>query len=416
MSKFEDFGIEKSVLSAVFSTGYASPTAVQTKAIPLAIEGRDIIACAPTGTGKTAAFLIPIIDFIVKRPRKTASGKIRALILSPTTELAFQTRDFALKLSDLLGLKITTIVGKSGISAQLQELRSGTDIVIATPGRAAELVQRGELVISAAEICVIDETDRMTDMGFVSDVSKVAEKLSPNCQIMFFSATINKVSARIAGKASRAPITIDVKETINRVNAKIPENILLNSVYVEKDKKRKALLFLLGELKNQKIIVFTDTKANAEAISKEITQKGFDCACLHSDKTLTQRNYITEKFGKGNVKILVATDIAARGLDFSGLDAVISQNVPSSATLLVHRAGRCGRMGKAGKVFCFCEAKERLKWYEIMNETECKNEIFYYHPFHSDKIEAMTMEEARKSAQQKSAKRQNKNDKKATER
>jgi ATP-dependent RNA helicase RhlE len=256
----------------------------------------------------------------------------------------------------------------------------------------------------------------MTDMGFVSDVSKVVEKLSPNCQFMFFSATINKLSARIAGKASRAPITIDVKETINRVNAKIPENILLNSVYVEKDKKRKALLFLLGELKNQKIIVFTDTKANAEAISKEITQKGFDCACLHSDKTLTQRNYITEKFGKGNVKILVATDIAARGLDFSGLDAVISQNVPSSATLLVHRAGRCGRMGKAGKVFCFCEAKERLKWYEIMNETECKNEIFYYHPFHSDKIEAMTMEEARKSAQQKSAKRQNKNDKKATER
>ena len=398
--------MEKTVLEAVFSTGYASPTAVQAKVIPSAIERRDIIACAPTGTGKTAAFLIPIINFAVKNPRNTHGGKIRALILSPTTELAFQTRDFALKLSDSLGLKITTIVGKSGISSQLQDLRSGTDIVIATPGRAADLAQRGELAINAAEICVIDETDRMTDMGFVGDVSKIAEKLSKNCQIMFFSATITKLSARIAGKAARNPLIIDVKKTINKVNAKIPENILVNLLFVEKDKKRKALLFLLNEEKERKIIVFTDSKANAEAVSKDIAQKGFPCVCLHADKSLNQRNYISEKFAKGGVKILVATDIAARGLDFNELDAVISLNLPTSSTLLVHRAGRCGRMEKPGKVFCFCDARERSKCYEIMSETQCKNEIFYYHPFHSDKIETMTQDEAKDFAR-KSLKRQN---------
>ena len=394
MDGFEDFGIDRQVLNAVFSTGYANPTAVQKKVITPAIEGRDIIACAPTGTGKTAAFLIPIIDFIVKNPQKAAAGKIRALILSPTSELAFQTRDFALKISDLLNIKITTVVGKSGISAQLQELRTGTDILIATPGRAAELARRGELLLDGAEICVIDETDRMTDMGFVGEVSKLVENLSFECQIMFFSATINKTSAKIAGRASREPIVIDVGETINKTNAEIPENILVNAVYVEKDKKRKTLLFLLNELKTQKIIVFTDLKSTADAVSKEIAQKGMECVCLHSDKTLTQRNYLTEKFAKGRVKILVATDIAARGLDFPDTDAVISLNIPSSATLFVHRVGRTGRMGKAGKAFCFCSLQERFKWYEIMREANCKCEAFPYHPFHSDKIENIGFDEA----------------------
>ncbi|MCL1946405.1 MAG: DEAD/DEAH box helicase [Chitinivibrionia bacterium] len=398
MDNFEDFGIDKQVLDAVFSTGYANPTSVQKKVIPPAIQGRDIIACAPTGTGKTAAFLIPIIDFIVKNPQKYTAGKIRALILSPTSELAFQTRDFALKISDLLNIKITTIVGKSGISSQLQELRTGTDIVIATPGRAVDLANRDELLLDSAEICVIDETDRMTDMGFISDVSKLAEKLSFECQIMFFSATINKISAKIAGKASREPLVIDVRETINKANLEIPENIAVNAVYVEKDKKRKTLLFLLNELKGQKIIVFVDSKSTADAISKEISQKNFDCVCIHSDKTQTQRNYLTEKFAKGSVKILVATDIAARGLDFCDVNAVISLNIPSSATLFVHRTGRTGRMGKTGKTFCFCSLQERFKWYEIMKEANCISEIFPYHPFHSDKIENMGIDESREFA------------------
>jgi ATP-dependent RNA helicase RhlE len=398
LSQFEDFGIDKQVITAIFSTGYATPTPIQEKVLPSAIEGRDIIACAPTGTGKTAAFLIPVIDLIVKNPQKTVAGKIRALILSPTSELAFQTRDFALKLSDLLNIKITTIVGKSGISPQLQELRAGTDIVIATPGRAAELAQRGELLIDSAEICIIDETDRMTDMGFIGDVSKLVEKLSFECQIMFFSATINKASAKIAGKASREPIIIDIKETINKANVKIPENIIVNAVYVEKDKKRKALLYLFNELKNQKIIVFCDSKSTADAISKETAQKGFECVCLHSDKAIVERNYLMEKFVKGNVKILVATDIAARGLDFPDVDAVISLSIPSSATLFVHRAGRTGRMGKTGKAFYFCSLQERLKWYEIMREANCKCEVFPYHPFHSDKIENMEIDEAKKFA------------------
>jgi len=395
LSEFEDFGIDKSVLDAVFSTGYASPTPIQKEVLPAAVQGRDIIACAPTGTGKTAAFLIPIVDFIVKNPKKNGNGKIRALILSPTSELAFQTRDFALKLSDLLNLKITVIVGKSGISPQLQELRTGTDIVIATPGRALDLVLRGELLLESAEICVIDETDRMTDLGFVGDVSKLVEKLSFECQIMFFSATINKTSAKIAGKASREPVVIDITKTINKALVKIPENILLNAVFVEKDKKRKTLLYLLGELKNEKIIVFADSKSGADAVSKEILQKGFGCVCIHSDKTITERNYLVEKFAKGNVKILVATDIAARGLDFPDVGIVISINVASSATLFIHRIGRCGRMGKNAKAFCFCSLQERLKWFEIMREIECNSEVFPYHPFHSEKIENTTFEEAK---------------------
>ncbi|MDR0305163.1 MAG: DEAD/DEAH box helicase [Chitinispirillales bacterium] len=398
ISGFERLNIDKRVLTAIFSTGYATPTTVQQEVIPPAVQGRDIIACAPTGTGKTAAFLIPIIDFIVKNPQKTTNGKIRALILSPTSELAFQTRDFALKLSDLLNIKITVIVGKSGISMQMQELRSGTDIVIATPGRALELVLRNELLAGSAEICVIDETDRMTDMGFIGDVSKLVEKLSFECQIMFFSATVNKISAKIAGKASREPIVIDITKTIGKSFVKIPENIALNIVYVEKDKKRKTLLYLIDELKKQKIIVFVDSKSIAAAVSKEITQKGFECVCVHSDKAIVERNYLIEKFTKGNVKILVATDIAARGLDFPDANVVISLNIASSATLLVHRIGRTGRMGKSGKAFCFCCAQERFKWYEFMREIECECEVFPYHPFHSEKIENMTIDEAKEFA------------------
>ena len=395
MSEFENLGIDKSVLDAVFSTGYANPTPIQREVLPAAIQGRDIIACAPTGTGKTAAFLIPIVDFIVKNPQKTGNGKIRALILSPTSELAFQTRDFALRLSDLLNLKITVVVGKSGISPQLQELRAGTDIVIATPGRALELILRGELLAESAEICVIDETDRMTDFGFIGDVSKLVEKLSFGCQIMFFSATINKTSAKIAGKASREPVVIDITKAINKALVKIPENILLNAVFVEKDKKRKTLLYLLGELKNEKIIVFADSKSGADAVSKEIAQKGFGCVCVHSDKTITERNYLVEKFAKGNAKILVATDIAARGLDFPDVGVVISMNVASSATLFIHRIGRCGRMGKSAKAFCLCSLQERFKWFEIMREVECNYEVFPYHPFHSEKIENTTFEESK---------------------
>jgi ATP-dependent RNA helicase RhlE len=395
MSSFEQFNINKRVLTAIFSTGYAVPMPVQEKVLPIAMEGRDIIVCAPTGTGKTAAFLIPIIDLIVKNPRKTANGKIRALILSPTSELAFQTRDFALKLSDLLDIKITVIVGKSGISPQLQELRAGTDIIIATPGRALELVLRNELLLDSAQICVIDETDRMTDMGFVGDVSKLVEKLSFECQIMFFSATISKISAKIAGKAAREPVLIDITQNINRSTVKIPENIIVNTIYVEKDKKRKTLLYMLNELKSQKTIIFVDSKSSADALSKEIAQKGFECACIHSSKTIVERNYLIEKFAKGNVKILVATDIAARGLDFPDTNVVISLNIASSTTLFVHRIGRTGRIGKSGKAFCFCSTHERLKWYDIAKEIDCNYETFPYHPFHSDKIENMSIEEAR---------------------
>lgn len=398
MSSFENFDIDKRVLDAIFSTGYANPTAVQKAVIPSAIEGRDIIACAPTGTGKTAAFLIPIIDFIVKNPRNTADGKIRSLILSPTTELAFQTRDFALKLSDLLNLKVSTIVGKSGISTQLQELRAGTDIVIATPGRALDLVNRGELDLNSAEICVIDETDRMTDLGFIADVSKIVEKMSFDCQIMFFSATISKASAKIAGKASREPMIIDVTGAISKESVKIPENITIYSLFSEKDKKKKVVLHLLKELKNEKIIIFADSRTSVDSLSKEITNKGFECVALHADKAIVERNYLVEKFSKGSVKILVATDIAARGLDFPDVTAVISMNIPSSATLFAHRIGRTGRMGKSGKAFCLCSAQERLKWYEILRETECNTEVFPYQPFHSDKIENMSEEEAREFA------------------
>ena len=395
---FEQFDIDKRVLDAIFATGYANPTAVQKAVIPSAIEGRDIIACAPTGTGKTAAFLIPIIDFIVKNPRGTAGGKIRSLILSPTTELAFQTRDFALKLSDLLNIKVCTIVGKSGISTQLQELRAGTDIVIATPGRALDLAMRGELDLNAAEVCVIDETDRMTDLGFITDVSKLVEKMSFECQIMFFSATINKTSAKIAGKASREPMMIDITGAIAKDAVKIPENITIFSLFAEKDKKKKVVLHLLKELKNEKIIVFADAKAVVDTLSKEITGKGFECVALHGDKTLVERNYLVEKFAKGSVKILIATDIAARGLDFPDVAAVISMNIPSSATLFTHRIGRTGRMGKAGKAYCICSAQERLKFFEILGEIECKSEVFPYQPFHSDKIEGMNIEEAREFA------------------
>jgi len=406
MSSFENFDIDKRVLDAIFATGYATPTAVQKAVIPAAIEGRDVIACAPTGTGKTAAFLIPIIDFIVKNPRGTAGGKIRSLILSPTTELAFQTRDFALKLSDLLNLKVSTIVGKSGISTQLQELRSGCDIVIATPGRALDLVMRGELDLDSAEICVIDETDRMTDLGFIVDVSKLVEKMSVECQIMFFSATISKSSVKIAGKASREPMIIDITGAISKEAVKIPENITTFSLFAEKDKKKKVVLHLLKELKNEKIIVFADSKTAVDSLSKEITNKGFECVSLHADKNLTERNYLTEKFSKGSVKILVATDIAARGLDFPDVAAVISMNIPSSAILFAHRIGRTGRIGKTGIAYCICSAQERLKWFEILRDIECNTEVFPYQPFHSDKIENMSEDEAREFAP-KSKKRNN---------
>ena len=365
---FNELNLSAPVLRAVAQAGYESPSPIQAAAIPPVLAGRDLMGCAQTGTGKTAAFALPMLDRLTaSAPRK--KGAIRALILTPTRELALQIGESFEAYGKYLTLRSTVIFGGVGQAPQVAALKKGVDILIACPGRLNDLVGQGLLDLSSIEIFVLDEADRMLDMGFVHDVKKVIAKLPRQRQNLMFSATMPKEIEQLAAGILHDPafVKVDpVSSTVDRIQQSL--------YFVEKGNKKLLLPWLIKNLKPEVVnaLVFSRTKHGADKIAKDLNKQGIPAAAIHGNKSQTARVTALEDFKAGKTRVLVATDIAARGIDISELSHVFNYDLPEVPETYVHRIGRTARAGADGTAVSFCapEEKEYLAGIEKLNRRQ----------------------------------------------
>jgi len=274
-----------------------------------------------------------------------------------------------------------------GISPQIQEIRRGTDIVIATPGRAVELLERKDLALDNLSFCVLDEVDRMLQMGFIHDIDAVTRKIGGNSQIMMFSATITSETARLGGRLLRNPLTIDIQQ--KEQSFKSVESVKCFTLFVDKDRKRKCLHWLLKEIQFTKALIFVNSKGDAERLGRDLTKAGLEHVVIHGDRNNADRQRAAEQFQRGATPIMVATDLTARGFDVPNLSLVINYDMPTSTEVFVHRVGRTGRAGTTGQAFSFCDQNSKHFLQRIEETITISPEVFPWHPYHSDKIEEM---------------------------
>ena len=365
---FNELNLSAPVLRAVAQAGYESPSPIQAAAIPPVLAGRDLMGCAQTGTGKTAAFALPMLDRLTaSAPRK--KGAIRALILTPTRELALQIGESFEAYGKYLTLRSTVIFGGVGQAPQVAALKKGVDILIACPGRLNDLVGQGLLDLSNIEIFVLDEADRMLDMGFVHDVKKVIAKLPRQRQNLMFSATMPKEIEQLAAGILRDPAFVKVDPASSTV-----DRIQQSLYFVEKGNKKFLLPWLIKNLKPEVVnaLVFSRTKHGADKIAKDLNKQGIPAAAIHGNKSQTARVTALEDFKAGKTRVLVATDIAARGIDISELSHVFNYDLPEVPETYVHRIGRTARAGADGTAVSFCapEEKEYLAGIEKLNRRQ----------------------------------------------
>lgn len=353
---FKQMNISEPVCRALLEKNYSTPTLIQEQAIPEALTGRDLLGLAQTGTGKTAAFAIPIIEQLLADPtfqQKGAPRKIRALILTPTRELAIQIDESLADYTRYTTLRHTVIFGGVKQKSQTDELRAGTDILTATPGRLLDLMSQGFIRLDHVRHFVLDEADRMLDMGFIHDVKRLLPKLPPKKQTLFFSATMPDSIDRLAKSLLRNPARVEVTPASSVVE------IISQSVYrVEKPQKKELLAqLLLGEAGHQ-VLVFSRTKHGADNIARYLSRRGITCESIHGDKSQNSRQRALSNFKEGRSNVIIATDIAARGIDIKGLDLVLNYDLPDVPETYVHRIGRTGRAGCEGRAIAFVRAKK----------------------------------------------------------
>ncbi|MCA6436982.1 MAG: DEAD/DEAH box helicase [Bacteroidota bacterium] len=370
---FKELSLIEPLLAALNSIGYQQPTPIQEKAITPILNNQDIFGCAQTGTGKTAAFMLPILQQLSIKP---TSKSIRALVLAPTRELAIQIGENVEALSVNLKLKHTVIFG--GVSQKNQEraLRSGIDILIATPGRLLDLMQQGIIKIDAIEHFVLDEADRMLDMGFIHDIKKIIVKLPIKRQTLFFSATAAPDIMKLATSLLKNPVHIQVAPVSS--TASLVEQSLY---YVAKENKRSLLKHLLQHENVEHALVFTRTKRGADRVAKELNKNGITSESIHGDKSQGARVRALNGFKNRVVRVLVATDIAARGIDVDKLTHVINYEIPEVAETYVHRIGRTGRAGSAGKALSFCDSDELAYMKDITKLIKQTISVVSSHPY-----------------------------------
>ena len=352
---FLDTGITSELADIVAKLGYETPTPVQSQAIPLALQGKDIVACAQTGTGKTAAFLLPTIE-IIKHSR-SRHRMPSAIILTPTRELASQVYENFLSYSQGTGLKAISMVGGEIISIQERTLKRGVDIIIATPGRLIDLFERGKLLLTNIKVVVIDEADRMLDMGFMPDVDKILSYMPKLRQTLLFSATLPPEVKRISESYQIQPVEIKVSRS-----AETADTIDQSIVLLDELQKRNALRKVLRSYPStEPTVVFCNRKKDVDILAKSLARHRFSVQALHGDMDQRARNEALENFRKGNYRILVTTDVAARGIDVSGITLVVNFDVPIHEEDYVHRIGRTGRAGKTGTAIMFVTKAEDKK-------------------------------------------------------
>ncbi|KGE13044.1 DEAD/DEAH box helicase [Sphingobacterium deserti] len=350
---FQDLNIIPPILKAISEMGYSSPSPIQEKAIPVILGNNDLIGCAQTGTGKTAAFAIPAIQKITQSKAKIV-GAPRVLVLTPTRELAVQIEENFRFYGKYVQSRQTLIFGGVSANNQIANLKKGTDIIISTPGRLLDLARQNQIKLSAIEILVLDEADTMLDMGFVNDIKKILTYLPTKRQTLFFSATMPPPIRKFATSILRDTVEINV----NPVSSAAP--LIEQSVYhVEKTDKPSFLVSLLKTDGAQQTLIFTRTKHGADRVSKMLNKKGFGALAIHGNKSQNARQKALSEFKNGKVQILVATDIAARGIDIEELPHVINYELPEVPETYVHRIGRTGRAGKTGTAVSLCSSEER---------------------------------------------------------
>lgn len=351
---FNELNITPAILKALDKENYTTPTPIQAQAIPAILSGRDFLGCAQTGTGKTAAFAIPTIQRLNEQPPKPGMGRrIRSLILSPTRELALQIFDNVKAYSQFTKLRATAILG--GVSQKTQErsLQQGADIVIATPGRLLDLMNQKRIDLQYVEILVLDEADRMLDMGFIHDVKRIIAKMPSKKQTLFFSATMPKEITQLVKSLLVDPVKVEITP-VSSTAERIKQEVYL----LETGHKQKQLNEILKDKSIVSALVFTRTKRGADRVVRDLTKVNVSAQAIHGDKSQISRQNALKNFKSGETRVLVATDIAARGIDIDELSHVINFNLPNIPETYVHRIGRTGRAGLSGTAISFCEVDE----------------------------------------------------------
>ncbi len=380
---FTDLDLIDPILRALSAKNYTEPTPIQAQAIPPLLAGKDLLGVAQTGTGKTAAFGLPMLQHLAETRTRPGARATRALVLAPTRELAIQIGDEIRAYGRHLNLRQTVILGGVGQHPQVRALARGVDILIATPGRLLDLFGQGHLRLDQVTHFVLDEADRMLDMGFIHDVRKVVAALPKRRQTAFFSATMPREVARLAGDILADPLRVEVDPSATTVE-KVEQRVF----FVETANKRALLAEVLKDQALSRVIVFSRTKHGANRIAEQLEKRGVDAAAIHGNKSQGARQRALEGCKAGRVRVLVATDIAARGIDVDEVSHVINFDLPNEPENYVHRIGRTARAGATGVALSFCDAGEREFLRDIEKLTRQQLAVVAEHPYHAAAVHA----------------------------
>lgn len=372
---FSDLKLIKPLVLALDKIGYTTPTPIQQQSIPAILEGRDIFGCAQTGTGKTAAFALPILQLLDSNKENNKQRSIKALILAPTRELALQISESFKDYGYNLRLSHTTIFGGVSQLAQTKALRAGVDVLIATPGRLLDLMNQGFINLNSVEHFVLDEADRMLDMGFINDMKKVIAKLPAKRQTLFFSATAAPDIMKLANTILKNPVHVAVSP-VSSTATLVDQSVF----YVKRENKRNLLKHVLKSNEIEHVLVFTRTKRGADKVAKDLNNDGIKAEAIHGNKSQGARERALKGFKNRSIRVLVATDIASRGIDVDKLSHVINFEIPEVAETYVHRIGRTGRAGASGTALSFC-SQEELSYMKDISKLIKKNIAVSKHPF-----------------------------------
>ena len=367
MPSFSDLGLSAPLLSALAAEGYAAPTPIQSQAVPPVLAGRDLCGIAQTGTGKTAAFALPILQRLSAAPLRPAAQTCRVLVLSPTRELASQIADSFRAYGAQLPLSTAVVFGGVAIGAQRRQLARGVDVLVATPGRLLDLIDSGSLSLSRVQVFVLDEADRMLDLGFIHALRRIVKLVPPRRQTLLFSATMPKAIATLAEDYLTDPVKVVVTPAATTV-----ERVEQSVVFVPADRKRGLLATLLRDPAFARVLVFTRTKHGADRVVRHLGDTGIEATAIHGNKSQPQRERALAAFRSGQARVLVATDIAARGIDVEGVSHVVNFELPNVPEDYVHRIGRTARAGAAGVAIAFCSDDERPYLRDIEKLTRCR--------------------------------------------
>jgi ATP-dependent RNA helicase RhlE len=392
-TKFSDLGLSEPVLRALADCGYSIPTPVQEQSIPIVMRGSDLIASAQTGTGKTAAFMLPVIDDIATRPSFKGDAPL-ALVLTPTRELALQIEENVQEYGKYVGTRSCVVLGGVSSVPQIESLRRGVDVVIATPGRLIDLVEQGEMILDDVDFFILDEADRMLDLGFMHDVRRISDWVPRPRQTLLFSATI---SAGVRSLAST--LQTDAESVAVAPPAAVADNIDQQVMFVEKKDKADLLIDLLRVDEKERMLIFTGTKISATLVARQLEQAGIRVEAIHSNKSQSQRQRALEAFTLGKARVLVATDIVARGIDVDDITHVINYELPPDAENYVHRIGRTARAGRAGVAVSLCcvEDVSHLRGIESLVKQPLR--VIDTHRYHSETVAGCLVSSTRAAKQ-----------------